>query len=378
MGVYLSSPKTEKSSEDGENNRLRYGMSSMQGWRATMEDAHAAYPDLDGSTSFFGVYDGHGGKAVAKFCAKYLHQQVLKHAAYSAGDLGNALQKSFLRMDEMMHGQRGWRELAILGDKIEKVSGMIEGFLWSPRSGDVNGHVDDWSSEEGPHSDFQGPNSGCTACVAIIRENQLVVANAGDSRCVISRKGQAYNLSKDHKPDLEVEKDRILKAGGFIQVGRVNGSLNLARAIGDAEFKQNKSLPAEKQIVTANPDINTVELCDDDEFLVLACDGIWDCMSSQQLVDYVREQLNNENKLSAICEKVFNRCLAPVAGGEGCDNMTMIIVQFKRPVTSGASVEEQSLSSDQPAQTTANIDEPSQCNRSIVKVDEGSTETKEK
>ncbi|KAG8490801.1 hypothetical protein CXB51_013938 [Gossypium anomalum] len=107
---------------------------------------------------------------------------------------------------------------------------------------------------------------GSTACVAIIRNKQLIVANAGDSRCVISRKGQAYNLSKDHKPELELVKDRILKAGGFIQVGRIKGSLNLARAIGDAEFKQDKTLPAEQQIV---------ELCDDDEFLVLACDGIW-------------------------------------------------------------------------------------------------------
>ncbi|XP_028121660.1 probable protein phosphatase 2C 60 isoform X2 [Camellia sinensis] len=88
------------------------------------------------------------------------------------------------------------------------------------------------------------------------------------------KQGFAYNLSRDHKPDLEAEKDRILKAGGFVQYGRVNGSLNLARAIGDMELKQNKSLPAEKQIVTANPDVNTVELCDDDEFLVIACDGI--------------------------------------------------------------------------------------------------------
>ncbi|CAL5393091.1 unnamed protein product [Camellia sinensis] len=111
-------------------------------------------------------------------------------------------------------------------------------------------------------------------CVAIIRNNQLFVANAGDSRCVISRKGQAYNLSRDHKPDLKAEKDRILKAGGFVQYGWVNGSLNLARAIGDMELKQNKSLPAEKQIVTAYPDVNTVELCDDDEFLVIACGGI--------------------------------------------------------------------------------------------------------
>ncbi|CAJ1973630.1 unnamed protein product [Sphenostylis stenocarpa] len=62
MGIYLSTPKTEKVSEDGENDRLRYGLSSMQGWRTTMEDAHAAYTDLDESTSFFGVYDGHGGE----------------------------------------------------------------------------------------------------------------------------------------------------------------------------------------------------------------------------------------------------------------------------------------------------------------------------
>ncbi|KAJ4718658.1 Protein phosphatase 2C family protein [Melia azedarach] len=348
MGVYLSTPKTEKFSEDGENGTLRYGLSSMQGWRATMEDAHAAYPDLDSSTSFFGVYDGHGGKAVAKFCAKYLHQQVLKHEAYSSGDLGTCLQKAFLRMDEMMRGQRGWRELAILGDKIDKFSGMIEGLLWSPKSGEVKDHFDDWPSEEGPHSDFHGPTCGSTACVAVIRNMQLIVANAGDSRCVLSRKGQAYNMSKDHKPELEVERERILKAGGFIQVGRVNGSLNLARAIGDVEFKQNKTLPAEKQIVTAYPDINIVELCHDDEFLVLACDGIWDCLSSQQLVDFVREQLANETKLSVICERVFDRCLAPMAGGEGCDNMTMILVQFKKPFNSGASTADQPQSHDKP------------------------------
>nr|POE96241.1 isoform 2 of probable protein phosphatase 2c 60 [Quercus suber] len=241
----------------------------MQGWRATMEDAHAAFPDLDPSTSFFGVYDGHGGKVVAKFCAKYLHQQMLRNEAYSAGDIGTSVQKAFFRMDEMMRGQRGWRELAVLGDKINKFTGMIEGLIWSPRGSDSNDHVDEWAFEEGPHSDFAGPTSGSTACVAIIRNYQLIVANAGDSRCVISRKGQAYNLSRDHKPDLEVEKDRILKAGGFIHAGRVNGSLNLARAIGDMEFKQNKYLPAEKQIVTANPDINTVELCDDDDFIVM-------------------------------------------------------------------------------------------------------------
>ncbi|KAH1067260.1 hypothetical protein J1N35_032247 [Gossypium stocksii] len=343
MGIYLSTPKTEKFSEDGENDRVRYGLSSMQGWRAAMEDAHAAYPDLDESTSFFGVYDGHGGKVVAKFCAKYLHQQVLKHEAYATGDIGASVHRAFFRMDEMMRGQRGWRELAILGDKIDKFTGMIEGLIWSPKGGEGIDQDDDWAIEEGPHSDFSGPNSGSTACVAILRNNQLVVANAGDSRCVISRKGQAYNLSRDHKPDLEAEKERILKAGGFIHAGRVNGSLNLSRAIGDMEFKQNKLLPAEKQTLSANPDINTVELCDDDDFLVLACDGIWDCMSSQMLVDFIHEQLRSETKLSVICERVLDRCLAPsTATGEGCDNMTMILVQFKKSIKSASPAELQS------------------------------------
>ncbi|XP_061364420.1 probable protein phosphatase 2C 60 isoform X2 [Gastrolobium bilobum] len=311
---------------------------------------HAAHLDLDASTSYFGVYDGHGGKVVAKFCAKYLHQQVLKSEAYIAGDVGTALQKTFFRMDEMMRGQRGWRELSALGDKINKFNGRIEGLIWSPRSCDGKDQGDDWAFEEGPHSDYAGPTSGSTACVAIIRNNQLFVANAGDSRCVISRKGQAYNLSRDHKPDLEIEKERILKAGGFIHAGRVNGSLNLARAIGDMEFKQNRFLPAEKQIVTANPDINTVDLCDEDEFIVLACDGIWDCLSSQQLVDFVRQQLLLETKLSAVCERVLDRCLSPsIAVGEGCDNMTMILVLFKKPAQSSAPAQEQFSSNEQAA-----------------------------
>ncbi|KAI3472996.1 hypothetical protein Pfo_030079, partial [Paulownia fortunei] len=303
MGIYLSTPKTEKFSEDGENNRLRFALSSMQGWRATMEDAHAALPDLDTSTSFFGVYDGHGGKVVAKFCAKYLHQQVLKHESYLAGDIGTSIQKAFFRMDEMMRGQRGWRELAVLGDKINKFTGMIEGLIWSPRSGDKNDQVDDWAFEEGPHSDFSGPTSGCTACVAIIRENQLVVANAGDSRCVISRNGQAYNLSRDHKPDLEVERDRILKSWWFYPCWSCQRQFESCKSYRcrDMEFKQNKFLPAEKQIVTANPDINIVELCDDDEFIVLACDGI--CASSELLSTYIHYYPICLISLSIFCPK---------------------------------------------------------------------------
>ncbi|KAL8215820.1 hypothetical protein R6Q57_022657 [Mikania cordata] len=255
---------------------------------------------------------------------------IMQKLSYGRKGVVESRDRPKLIMDEMMCGQRGWRELAILGNKMDQFSGMIEGLIWSPRSGSAEAMEDNWSSEEGPHSKYDGPACGSTACVAIIRNNQLVVANAGDSRCVISRKGQASDLSKDHKPDLQVEKERIYNAGGYIQYGRVNGSLNLARAIGDMELKRNRALPPEKQILTANPDINIVELCEDDDFLVLACDGIWDCMSSQQLVDFIHEQLKIESKLSAVCERVFDRCLAPISGGEGCDNMTMILVQFNK------------------------------------------------
>ncbi|PUZ71923.1 hypothetical protein GQ55_2G352500 [Panicum hallii var. hallii] len=346
MGVYLSTPKTDKASADGENERVRFGLSSMQGWRTTMEDAHAALPNLDDCTSFFGVYDGHGGKAVSKFCARHLHKQVLINDANSSGDLPASVYKAFLRMDEMMKGQRGWRELTELGEKGNKISGMLEGIIWSPKGGDSDNLGDGWETEEGPNSNFPGPTSGSTACVAVIRNDQLIVANAGDSRCVISRKGQAFNLSTDHKPDLEGEKERILSAGGFVVAGRVNGSLNLSRAIGDMELKQNEVLPAERQIVTAEPELKTVKLSEDDEFIVLACDGIWDCMTSQEVVDFVHKHLNTEDKLSDVCEKLLNRCVAPTSGGEGCDNMTVIIVQFKKPLPSAAT-----SSTEQPAAT---------------------------
>ncbi|KAG6415749.1 hypothetical protein SASPL_123164 [Salvia splendens] len=377
MGIYLSTPKTGKASEDGENERLRYGLSSMQGWRATMEDAHAAFTNLDDSTSFFGVYDGHGGNEVSKFCAKFLHQQVLNDEAYAAGDLENSVRKAFLsfsalsgrpkenidvpitvqiivkltslyhhillwcRMDEMMCGRKGQKELELLRCKVDQSTSNVENLQ---KTVEENGK-DVLSSDDGTPSDYSGPSSGSTACIAIIQNNQLLVANAGDSRCVMSRKGKAFELSKDHKPDHTIEKKRILDAGGYVQYGRVNGSLNLSRAIGDMELKQNRSLPAEKQIVTANPDIVKVELTEDDEFLIVACDGIWDCMSSEQAVDYVKQQLNSEKKLSVVCERVFDRCLAPSSGLEGCDNMTMIVVQFKKALFSKPSSSEQDVPS---------------------------------
>lgn len=79
--------------------------------------------------------------------------------------------------------------------------------------------------------------------------------------------------------------------------------MNLSRAIGDHAYKKTSSLPAEEQAITALPDIRTLSLDDQDEFMVIACDGIWNFMSSQDVIDFVRLRLEKKS-LSQICEEV--------------------------------------------------------------------------
>lgn len=135
-------------------------------------------------------------------------------------------------------------------------------------------------------------------------------------------------MSEDHKPTNAEETARITAAGGFVEFGRVNGNLALSRAIGDFEFKQNYTLQPEQQIVTVDPEIMTHTVDGEEEFLVLACDGIWDCLSSQQVIDFVRRAVANGDDLGKICEDMMLKCLAPDSetGGVGCDNMTVVIV----------------------------------------------------
>ena len=127
--------------------------------------------------------------------------------------------------------------------------------------------------------------------MALITPIEIYVANAGDSRTVMCEKGHTVELSKDHKPDLPAERSRIIKAGGEVSEGRVNGMLALSRAIGDFDYKP-KTPPKDAQpnwflnnhMVTCFPDVVVKPLHKDVEFLILACDGIWDCKSSEQCV----------------------------------------------------------------------------------------------
>ncbi|KAI5292128.1 Protein phosphatase 2C 2 [Ascosphaera acerosa] len=322
--------RRRKTSSDGGDECVIFGVSAMQGWRISMEDAHTAILDMQaaaaaaaaakssssGSTaksiaaangvskaaanatvtpsppvhptdpsermSFFGVFDGHGGEKVALFAGENVHRIVAAQDAFRKGDIEAALRKGFLETDS-----------AILRD---------------PK--------------------YEEEVSGCTASCAIVCRDRIICANAGDSRTVLGIKGRAKPLSFDHKPQNEGERARITAAGGFVDYGRVNGNLALSRALGDFEFKKSPDLKAEQQVVTSYPDVTTHRLSEDDEFLVLACDGIWDCQSSQAVIEFVRRGIAARQELHHICENMMDTCLASSCetGGVGCDNMTMMIV----------------------------------------------------
>ncbi|CAI2179476.1 10160_t:CDS:10 [Funneliformis geosporum] len=280
MGQTLSEPVKEKHSDRGSDKRIVYASSAMQGWRISMEDAHTAELTLKDKNgySFFGVYDGHGGQNVAKYSGAHLHERIARDPQFSS-NLEDAIKNGFLGTDEDLKND----------------------------------------------PQYANDPSGCTAVTAVVTpDDWIFVGNAGDSRAVMSKDGDALPMSIDHKPLNKEESSRIQKAGGFVEFGRVNGNLALSRAIGDFEFKQNPNLSPEEQIVTE------LIIREKTEFLVLACDGIWDCLSSQQVVNFIRRDIAQSKSLQTACENLMERCLAKDSelGGIGCDNMTVIIVGF--------------------------------------------------
>ena len=131
---------------------------------------------------------------------------------------------------------------------------------------------------------------GSTACTVLIAERKIYCANAGDSRAIMGLKdGGCIELSHDHKPDNETETKRIYAARGKVKAGRVhqpptvfntNGAISVSRAIGDLGFKQDEDLDPSQQLITCHPDVSVNALDNKVAFILIACDGIWDCLSS--------------------------------------------------------------------------------------------------
>jgi len=124
-------------------------------------------------------------------------------------------------------------------------------------------------------------STGTTSCVVLITNDMIYCANAGDSRAVLCSAGEAVPLSEDHKPQKAEEQERIDKAGHCVEDDRVDGNLALSRAIGDFCYKDTNQNKPELQAVTCKPDIKELKRsANNDEFIIIACDGIWDCKTN--------------------------------------------------------------------------------------------------
>ena len=308
----------------------------MQGWRKRQEDAHLAEvskgekKDID----VFGVFDGHGGKEISKFVSNHFLDELVKNKNL-ATNMELALKETFIKMDEIMQTKEGIEEIKKYSRQSKEEDDRQS--KNEPPNSQMN-LLSKLMTPKDPEANDIYMRTGCTACVMGVDETskKIYFANAGDSRVVLCRKGVAEEMSTDHKPELESEKNRIYKADGWISEGRVKGNLNLTRGFGDLEYKQNKNLKPEEQMITSNPDIKIIDYDKDIDFVIIGCDGIWDCLSNQSACEFVAKRLKNtpDIKISKIIEEMLDEIVAKDLyndSGVGCDNMTCIVIVFKHP-----------------------------------------------
>ena len=287
----------------------------MQGWRKRMEDSHISHLNIEKNIHLFGVFDGHGGKEVAQFVKIHFKEELIKNKNFLNKDYKIALIETFLKMDELVLESSGIEELKQLNKKSKEH--------------DENQNKDDSLRNELYYSLLTKATNqenvalftGCTATVCLLdnNENKAYFANAGDSRIVTSKKGVAYPMTIDHKPDMDSERNRIYKADGWVAEGRIKGNLNLSRSLGDMEYKQNKELKPEDQMITAFPDVVIEDNLNEVELIIIGCDGIWDCKSNQEAVDYFKENINtnsNDKISNSIGNLMDDICAVSLFGGK--------------------------------------------------------------
>ncbi|XP_057434527.1 probable protein phosphatase 2C 22 isoform X2 [Lotus japonicus] len=266
--------------------KLRSGGCADMGFRSSMEDVYVCVDNfmqdqllkshIDGPSAFYGVFDGHGGKHAADFACHHLPKFILEDEGFPR-DIERIIASAFMQTDN------AFAEACSLDAALA---------------------------------------SGTTALATLVIGRLLVVANAGDCRAVLCRRGKAIEMSRDHKPICSKEKKRIEGSGGYVYDGYLNGQLNVARAIGDWHMEGMKSKDGGP--LSAEPELMTTKLTAEDEFLIIGCDGIWDVFRSQNAVDFARRRLQEHND-PALCSKdLIDEALKRKSG----DNLSAVVVCF--------------------------------------------------
>lgn len=284
-------------------NRFDYGISEAIGARPTMEDrtvviqslmlepSHGYYKNEPkehlaelAMTSFAAVFDGHGGDECSNYLVEAIPHHLRQAMLAERENLRNAVELS----RQSQRQEQAEDPASELMRKIIKAAYLrTDKEFIAPKN---------------------APQSGSTAATVILLGRRLFAANVGDSRVVLCRSGgQCIELTSDHKPSRPDEAARVRAAGGFILHKRVMGELAITRAFGDKSFKMGIKAMLEDDaealasgdepkdltapLVSAEPEIASMILSHNDEFLLLACDGLFDVFRSQDAIALARQEL---------------------------------------------------------------------------------------
>lgn len=344
---------------------VRTAVCSMRNERPYMEDRYSICKNLLPDVHLFAVYDGHGGHTVADALACHL-PDFLRSSKTMTSDVATALTGALAGVDarawqtsveqlRRTDGRRRRRRAIPLRHTSTFIDGISGGASSSSSStpsddgddndgddGDSNKHDDDGGGKRAPraeeaanYGDYRLHRCGSTACVVIVETHMLTIANVGDSRAIMrvapsspsqqhdlkggsdkrngddnssTNNNDIVQLTRDHKPGGAAERARIERAGGFVAtiagVDRVMGMLSLSRAMGDWYARP---------YVSQTPDVTRVPLRGDEDYLLIASDGLWDVMSPREAAVVIDRVRADRRQLALIAAAAA----AAVAGGEG-------------------------------------------------------------
>ncbi|KAF1962058.1 PP2C-domain-containing protein [Byssothecium circinans] len=278
---------------------------------------------VETDNGYFAIFDGHAGTFAADWCGKKLHlllEDIIRKNPNTP--IPELLDQTFTQVDQQLEklplknsGCTAVTAVLRWEDRVPNSQSSTGSVLFAPAAVSA---VKDATGAGEKQNDVDAAKTGeVQATEARVRNDAtrqrvLYTANVGDARIVLCRNGRALRLSYDHKGSDENEGRRVASAGGLILNNRVNGVLAVTRALGDAYMKD---------LVTGHPyTTETVIQPDQDEFLILACDGLWDVCSDQEAVDLVRGIRDPQAASKALVDHALARF--------STDNLSCMIVRF--------------------------------------------------